>query len=149
MCWDTFQCHSAVPVKNKLHEKGLEIVLIPGGCTGYVQAPDVSWNRPFKAKVTEKYNNYMASVGLNRLTKSGNIQAIPRKEIVSWIIDAWVELESSMIRRSFKVCRLTTNDDEWEDITCFKKGRQCEGGAAVMHQRIREENDPDEEDPFL
>ena len=26
----------------------------------YIQAPDVAWNKPFKAKVTEKYDVWMA-----------------------------------------------------------------------------------------
>ena len=29
---------------------------IPGGCTKHVQAPDVSWNKPFRAKVSEEYD---------------------------------------------------------------------------------------------
>jgi len=29
----------------------LDSAIIPGGCTKFVQAADVSWNSPFKAKV--------------------------------------------------------------------------------------------------
>ena len=34
----------------------IDQAIIPGGCTKFIQAPDVVWNKPFKAVCTEKYN---------------------------------------------------------------------------------------------
>ena len=30
--------------------------LIPGGCTKYVQVPDVVWNKPFEVHIMESYD---------------------------------------------------------------------------------------------
>ncbi len=37
-----------------------DTAVIPGGCTGLVQAPDVSWNKPFKAAVRTQYEDWLA-----------------------------------------------------------------------------------------
>ena len=34
----------------------IETIIMPGGCTKYVQAPDVVWNRPFKDRIQEQYD---------------------------------------------------------------------------------------------
>ena len=34
--------------------KKIDTVLIPGGCTKYIQTPNVSWNKPFKTYCAEK-----------------------------------------------------------------------------------------------
>ena len=49
-------------VKQVLLTSKIDPLIIPGGCTKYIQAPDVSWNKPFKANVTEKYDGTDGSV---------------------------------------------------------------------------------------
>ena len=39
-------------VKKDLKEMNVDSVIIPGGCTKYIQAPDVCWNKPFKVRMT-------------------------------------------------------------------------------------------------
>ena len=43
LVWDSYEFH-------------IEVSIVPGGYTKYVQAPDVSWNKPFKAYATEMYD---------------------------------------------------------------------------------------------
>ena len=47
-------------VKDKVKENNTDMVVVPGGCTKYIQAPDVCWNAPFKELVTERYDEWMA-----------------------------------------------------------------------------------------
>jgi len=42
----------------------IDPLIIPGGCTKYIQVPDMVWNKPFKANVTEKYDEWMADEAL-------------------------------------------------------------------------------------
>ena len=95
--------------------------VIPGGCTKYIQAPDVSWNKPFKAICTEKYDEWLETVGIHQGTDAGNLKPPPRSTIVNWILDSWSELPSKIIRKSFKACALTsaTDGSEDKDIHCF------------------------------
>ena len=49
LAWVSFGCHMTQSVKEELKKKGVDQVMIPGGRTKFVQAPDVCWNKPFKA----------------------------------------------------------------------------------------------------
>ena len=41
LAWDSFECHIMQSVKEAIMKIGVDQVIIPGGCTKYVQAPDV------------------------------------------------------------------------------------------------------------
>ena len=56
LSWDSFDCHTTGSVSEVLKEFNVDTVIVPGGCTAYIQAPDVSWNKPFKAQVTDEYD---------------------------------------------------------------------------------------------
>ena len=48
LVWDSFECHIEDSVKSSLNAKKIDASIVPGGCTKYIQAPDMSWNKPFK-----------------------------------------------------------------------------------------------------
>ena len=52
-CLDSCECHMAHSVKKQLQHFKVELVLVPGGWTKYIEAPDVLQNEPYKASVTE------------------------------------------------------------------------------------------------
>ena len=56
LAWNSYECHMTDSVKNDLKEMNIDSVIIPGGCTKYIQASDVCWKKPFKAKMTELYD---------------------------------------------------------------------------------------------
>lgn len=56
-------------VKGVLHQSNVDQVIVPGSCKKYVQAPDVSCNKPFKALVSEQYDEWMAS-GVQEFTEA-------------------------------------------------------------------------------
>ena len=106
-------------VKQELRTSKIDPLIIPGGCTKYIQAPDVVWNKPFKANVTEKYDEWMAGEA-HSFTAAGNMRAAPRREIVKWILAAWDGLDKRMIIDSFKSCVLTVAVDGSE-----RNSREC------------------------
>ena len=59
LAWDSYECHMMQSIKEALSRIKVDQVIIPGGCTKYVQVPDVSWNKPFKALVAEQYDEWM------------------------------------------------------------------------------------------
>ena len=73
-------------VKQELLTSKIDPLIILGGCTKYIQAPDVSWNKPLKANVTEKYDECMAGEA-HSFTPAGNMRAPPRREIVKCILN--------------------------------------------------------------
>ena len=61
---------------------------MPGGCTKYIQAPDVSWNKPFKAICIDNYDKQFEAVGIHQETDAENLKPLPRSAIVNWILDS-------------------------------------------------------------
>ena len=50
LVWDCYPVHQTAAVKEECHQRKTEMIFIPGGCTGIIQAPDVCWNKPFKGE---------------------------------------------------------------------------------------------------
>ena len=145
LAWDSYECHMEQTVSKDLKAKKIESVIIPGGCTKYLQAPDVSWNKPFKAKVAEEYEEWLSTVGINRVTDEGNLKSPERRAIVQWILKAWDELTPETIVKSFKACALNIPVDgsEDENIHCFKKNQPCHSGFELLKQQLDILNEPD------
>ena len=60
LAWDSYEYNIQDSVKSSLHAKKIEVSVVPGGCTKYIQAPDFSWNKPFKTYATEMYDQWLA-----------------------------------------------------------------------------------------
>ena len=118
---------------------------MPGRCTKYIQAPDLCWNKPFKAACTEKYDEWLGSVGIHEETAAGNLKAPPRKTILQWILDAWSQLPTELIKKSFTSCALNLPVDGSQDDTihCLKEGQPCSSGRAMLRSQLDILNEPD------
>ena len=61
-------------IANKdLRAKKIESLGVPGGCAKYAHAPDVSWNKNFKAKVVDEYEECPSTVGIDQVTDLRNL----------------------------------------------------------------------------
>ena len=143
LAWDSYECHMEQTVSKDLKAKKIESLIIPGGCTKYLQAPDVSWNKPFKAKVAEEYDEWLSTVGINRVTDAGNLKSPKRRTIVQWILKAWDKLTPETIVKSFKACALNIPVDGRENIHCFKKNQPRHSGFELLKQQLDILNEPD------
>ena len=61
----------------------ISTAVIAGGCTKYIQASDVSWNKPFTQHLGTQYDDWLAN-GDKEFIKGGNIKAPPLKTLVEW-----------------------------------------------------------------
>ena len=115
----------------------MESVIVPGGCTMYIQAPDFVWNKPFKQKIAEFYDEWLSN-GIHEFTESGNMKPVKRRMVLDWILPAWKSLAKDMIESSFKNCALTIDDNGGEDnqISCFKPGSPCAEGYKVLKDQM-------------
>jgi len=105
-----------------------------GALGQYVQAPDVCWNKPFKATCTEKYDEWLGTVEIHEETAAGNLKAPPRRTILQWILDSWAELPTEVIKKSFSSCALNLPVDGSKDdmIHCLKEGQPCSSGRSML-----------------
>ena len=116
----------------------VDSALIPGGCTKYIQAPDVYWNKPFKGFITESYDEWLAN-GAHQFTEAGNMKPAARRLVVTWILDAWQKISKNQIIASFKGCALNIKTDGSEDdlIHCFKEDQPCSTGKEILKDQTR------------
>lgn len=126
LVWDSYRCHISKTVKEEMNKLSIDKAIIPGGCTGLIQAADVSWNKPFKDKYRELYENWMQN-GEKTFTKSGNMRSPTRLDVVNWVIESWASLSEDIIVSSFKTCAITNALDGSEDelIGVLKNGKIC------------------------
>ena len=74
LVWDAYCCHIMVSTKTKVRQSKVDMAVIPGGCTKFLQPADLSWNKSFKSKLSELYDEWMES-GEHEFTASGNMRA--------------------------------------------------------------------------
>ena len=87
------------PHNNQLQEMGVEVIHIPGGCTGLCQPVDVGFNKPFKDRVRRLWTDWMIDEGLN----SGTTSAPTRKVVAEWIDAVLTEMrnETTIIKNAW------------------------------------------------
>ena len=65
-------------------------VIKPGGCTKYLQAPDVVWNRPFQERIQDRYDDWLADAK-HECAAARNTKPVSSRLVVKWIIKQWEE----------------------------------------------------------
>ena len=78
---DAYRCHMMASVINAIADLGIEIISIPGGCTGLCQPLDVGINKPFKARVRALWEEWM----IEEIDRTGIVYAPSRDDISSWV----------------------------------------------------------------
>ena len=107
-----------------LLQKGLiDPAIVPGGCTKFIQAPDVSRNKPMKELLLECYDSWLAGDD-HQLTPQGNMLPPSQKIMIKWVLSAWKKLPKELIEKSFLSCAPSANLDgsQEESIACIKHG---------------------------
>ena len=124
-------------VRKDLNEMNVDSVIIPGGCTKYIhQAPNVCWNKPFKTRMTELYDQWL-SEGVHQFSEGINMKPPSTKRIIEWVFNAWSQLSKENIK-SLKCCGLNLANDGTEDdfIHCLKNGQLCKSGRQKLNSQL-------------
>ena len=95
----------------------IDPVVIPGE---YIQATDVSWNKPIKDRLRKMYDQWVDE-GPHTHTKGDNMRRPPLKQILQWILKTWSDLDKEIIIKSFRCCALSIQNDGSEEnkTACF------------------------------
>ena len=75
LAWDSFEAHITDEVKRKLTMSKTESFIFPGDCTKYIQASDLVWNKQFKVKIQEFYDDSLAN-GVHEYTTTSNMKPV-------------------------------------------------------------------------
>ena len=103
LVWDSYLCHLTDSVTAERCQKRILSAVIPGGCNELVQAPDVSWNKPFKSSIRELYDEWLAT-GDKTYTAACNIRATTMSKLCDIIVKSWRSLSPDLIKNSFTCC---------------------------------------------
>ncbi len=92
---DVYRCHMMALVITKISKLGIEVIHIPGGCTGLCQLLDIGVNKPFKHCVRDLWEEWMTDM----LDKEGKICDAMRKEVTEWTdIVYWQMMGSKILK---------------------------------------------------
>ena len=119
LVWDSFRAHRTEDVKELVSRRGefgtnSDMVVIPGGCTGILQPADVSWNKPFKAFIQDKWDHWMIN-GQHTFTSAGKMRKPTTPVLLSWVKKSWNNLPEALIIKSFKKVGISNEMDGSED----------------------------------
>ena len=117
LIWDSYRCHLTENTKNVLKKKKIHSAIIPGGTTGLIQAPDISWNRPFKQHLRDGWDTWM-NLGEKSLTKAGNVRAMDKAQLCDLVVQAWTKVSPELIKKSFVSCG-QAKEGRPEEVSCL------------------------------
>uniref|UniRef100_A0A1X7VJV3 DDE-1 domain-containing protein n=1 Tax=Amphimedon queenslandica TaxID=400682 RepID=A0A1X7VJV3_AMPQE len=138
---DSFSAHENFAFWNFAHANDVDVI---GRCTSKIQPLDVSLNKPFKAFVREKWNEYVDSLvnASANLTPQDKLKTADKSKLVSWINDGLVYLQEhkTIVKMSFLICGITRDliGSENHFIRC---GKELAGLQLLYFQ--------DDDNPFL
>ena len=87
---DEYRCHIMASVVQCIQKLGIEVIHIPGGCTGLCQPLDVGINKPFKCRMRQRWEEWMIS-GIKR---TGTVESPLRVEVSAWVAEVSLEMRS-------------------------------------------------------
>ena len=96
---DSYRCHLMGSVVRAIQELGVEVIHIPGGCTGLLQPLDVGLNKPFKGRVRASWEEWMMVM----IDNHGFVDAPTRDDISSWAASAHWDMDGTpMMMKAWK-----------------------------------------------
>jgi len=100
-----FSAHSTEKVIDSMNSNNIPFIHLPPNCTPIVQPLDVGVNGPFKAKIKQKFTDWLVNryddIIYHKTDPNQKFhKAASDYEIVEWIIEAWNELSEELIRNS-------------------------------------------------
>jgi hypothetical protein len=87
-------------VVHRIQEMGVEVIHIPGGCTGLCQSVDVGFNKPFKDCIRQLWIDWMIGEGL----ATGTMTLPTRKVVAEWIdaVMTGMQSENTIIKNAWR-----------------------------------------------
>jgi hypothetical protein len=110
--WDSCRAHISRAVKAHCANRRIELIVIPGGLTPYLQAGDIGIYRDFKDPISDLIDQWKRSDGV-QYTRGGNPKPPSDTIVQGWVRDAWSRLSINNVRESILLAGFNDNPDEW------------------------------------
>jgi hypothetical protein len=112
LVWDSCRAHIAKKVKEHCRNRNIELIVIPGGLTPYLQAGDIGIYREFKDKVCNLIDIWKRSDGV-QYTRGGNPKPPPDAVVQGWVRDSWNGVSIQNIKRSILSAGFNEDHEQW------------------------------------
>ncbi len=89
---DSYCCHIMASIVNRITTLGVEVIHIPGGCTGLVQPLDVGFNRPLKIHIRQKWQARM----IETVKATETVEPPERADVSAWIADTFWDMKKNL-----------------------------------------------------
>ena len=123
LVFDAFRAHLQDDVLDALRKGNVQTAVIPAHCTSKVQPVDVSFNKPFKAILKHKSEEYIQEC--TEVAVHVKISSPSRTTLVKWVVEGnkYLESQEEVITKAFKVCGISSALDGSENhlIHCAKE----------------------------
>ena len=93
---DSYRCHMMALVVSWIEAMGVEVIHVPGGCTGLCQPLVVSVNRSFKARLRQMWEEFLTHL----LEQTDEVCNTTREEMSEWMAAVYLEMVGSCILRN-------------------------------------------------
>ena len=97
LVWDAYKCHTSEANRRETTRLKLHTAIVPGGCTKFIQAPDVVWNSCFKSHLRRSYDTWLSEPSVHEYTKGGNMKPPSHSLLCEWIKEAWSSISEETI----------------------------------------------------
>ena len=111
IAWDVYKCHTSDETRKQLESLHIDTAVIPGGCTKFIQAPDITWNTIFKSQLCQYYYDaWLAEpCTAHEYMKRGNMNTPSCLLLCQRVKDFWDAVPSEAITISFLSCATFIN----------------------------------------
>jgi hypothetical protein len=112
IAWDSCRVHIARNVKEHYQNRNMELIVIPGGLTLYLQAGDIEIFCKLKDKIESNIDEWKCSDSVE-YTKGGNPKPPADAVVRSWVLDSWRIVNHSNISNSISSAGLHNDFMPW------------------------------------
>ena len=150
---DAYRVHMCQAVVDSIQALGIEVIHIPGGCTGMLQPLDVGINRPYKVRIRAKWEEWM----MDTIDRYGEIRPPTREDVSAWAAETHWEMQGlPLMQNAWRKTDYSwfPNDDPaganiilGDSFTDDEIAEEEEDEIAIMMDEIAEDEE-DEEDEF-
>jgi hypothetical protein len=93
---DAYHCQMMASVVNRISDLGIEVIHIPGGCTGLCQLLEVRVNKLFKQRFHHLWEEWM----MEMLDRDGANREATREEVAEWTASVYWDMVGSKILKN-------------------------------------------------
>ena len=111
---DSYRYHVMAEVLHAIQDLGVEVKIIPGGCTCLCQPINVSANKPFKERVRTYWQEWHVSEGLAGVSDDGKVTPPTRELIANWCLAAYQSVPTQNLINAWQ----KTGPYTWFAATC-------------------------------